>query len=94
MVELLKQGQYGPLPVERQIAIIFSGTQGLLDDLPVHSVRAFEEYLYAFMDRSHAQVMSDIASKKELADETREVLTQAIGQAKAEFMARQGIKAA
>jgi F-type H+/Na+-transporting ATPase subunit alpha len=94
MVELLKQGQYGPLPVERQIAIIFAGTQGLLDDLPVHSVRAFEEYLYAFMDRSHAQVMSDIASKKELADETREVLTQAIGQAKAEFMARQGIKAA
>jgi F-type H+/Na+-transporting ATPase subunit alpha len=94
MVELLKQGQYGPLPVERQIAIIFAGTQGLLDDLPVDSVRAFEEYLYAFMDRSHARVMSDIASKKELADETREVLTQAIGQAKAEFMARQGIKAA
>jgi F-type H+/Na+-transporting ATPase subunit alpha len=94
MVELLKQGQYGPLPVERQIAIIYAGTQGLLDDLPVDAVRAFEEYLYSFMDRSHAQVMGDIANKRELTDETREVLTQAITQAKAEFLARQGIKAA
>jgi F-type H+-transporting ATPase subunit alpha len=94
MVELLKQGQYAPLPVERQIAIIFAGTQGLLDDLPVEAVRAFEEYLYSFLDRSHAQRMADIASKKELTDETREALTRAIDQAKGEFMARQGIKAA
>jgi F-type H+/Na+-transporting ATPase subunit alpha len=94
MVELLKQGQYAPLPVERQIAIIFAGTQGLLDDLPVEAVRPFEEYLYAFLDRGHARQMADIASKKEITDETREALTRAVDQAKTEFMARQGIKAA
>src|SRR5262249_877855 len=94
MVELLKQGQYAPLPVERQIAIIFAGTQGLLDDLPVESVRDFEEFLYATLDRKHTSMLADIASKREIADDMREALTRAIGEAKAEFVARQGIKAA
>ena len=54
MVELLKQGQYAPLAVERQIAIIFAGTQGLLDDVPVDQIRPFEEFLYPFLERKHA----------------------------------------
>ena len=49
MVELLKQGQYAPLTVDRQVAIIFAGTQGLLDDVPVEEVRNFEEFLYPFL---------------------------------------------
>src|SRR5512139_3973563 len=44
MVEILKQGQYQPLPVEKQVAIIFAGTQGLLDDMPVDQIRPFEEF--------------------------------------------------
>jgi F-type H+-transporting ATPase subunit alpha len=94
MVELLKQGQYSPLPVERQIAIIFAGAQGLLDDMPVDQVRAFEEFLFGFLERQHAQLLGDIANKKELTDELRAALTAGINAAKAAFMAARGIKAA
>jgi F-type H+-transporting ATPase subunit alpha len=94
MVELLKQGQYSPLPVERQIAIIFAGTQGLLDDMPVDQIRAFEEFLFGSLERRSAQLLSDIASKKELTDELRGGLADAVNAAKAEFMAARGIKAA
>ncbi len=94
MVELLKQGQYSPQSVERQIAIIFAGTQGLLDDMPVDQIREFETFLFGFLDRKHAQVLADIANKKELTDDLRAALTTAINAAKAEFMASRGIKAA
>ena len=94
MVELLKQGQYAPLSVERQIAIIFAGTQGVLDDVPADQVRPFEEFLYPYLERKHGQVLADIASKKELTDELRERLGKALDEAKAEFMAARGIKAA
>jgi F-type H+-transporting ATPase subunit alpha len=93
MVELLKQGQYAPLTVERQITIIFAGGQGLLDDLPVDQVRAFEEFLYPHLERKHPQLLPEIASKRELTDELRDALTKVIGEAKAEFMASRGIKA-
>ena len=92
MVELLKQEQYTPLPVEKQIAIIFAGGQGMLDDLPVEQVRPFEEFLYPYLERKNAQLLGDIASKKELTDELREALTKAVSAAKTEFMTTQGIK--
>jgi F-type H+-transporting ATPase subunit alpha len=94
MVELLKQGQYAPLPVEKQVAMIFAGTQGLLDDVPVDAVRPFEEFLYGWLDRRNAAILADIRDKKEVSDATREALTKAVTDAKAEFMAAQGIKAA
>jgi F-type H+-transporting ATPase subunit alpha len=94
MVELLKQGQYQPQVVERQIAIIFAGTQGHLDDMPVDQIREFETFLFGFLDRKHAQVLADIASKRELTDDLRTALGAAIDAAKAEFLASRGIKAA
>jgi len=94
MVEILKQGQYSPLPVEKQIVIIFAGTQGLLDDLPVDQIRAFEEFLHPLFDRRHAPLLAEIANKKELTDELRETLTKAINDARTEFAASRGIKAA
>jgi F-type H+-transporting ATPase subunit alpha len=94
MVEILKQGQYSPLSVERQIAIIFAGTQGLLDDLPAEHMRLFEEFLYPFLERKHAQLLGEIAAKKELTEELRDKLTAAVTAAKAEFTAARGIKAA
>ncbi|MEK7446003.1 MAG: F0F1 ATP synthase subunit alpha [candidate division NC10 bacterium] len=94
MVELLKQAQYAPLTVERQIAIIFAGTQGLLDDVPVDQVRPFEEFLSPFLDRKYAPLLADIATKKELTDEIRDSLTRALTEAKTEFVAARGIKAA
>ena len=53
LVEILKQGQYQPLPLEKQIVIIFAGTKGFLDDLPVEQCRKFEEELYRFVDNAH-----------------------------------------
>src|SRR5262245_19622327 len=94
MVEILKQGQYAPLPVEKQVVIIFAGTQGLLDDLPVDAVRAFEEFFYGWMERARPEILKEIRDKKEIPDPTREALTKAVNDAKAEFMAAKGIKAA
>src|SRR5262245_36753569 len=94
VVVILKQGQYVPQPVERQIASIFAGTQGLLDDLPVEHIAAFEEFLNSFLDRKNAQLLSDVANKKEITDEIREALTKAVEAAKSEFMMSRGIKAA
>jgi F-type H+-transporting ATPase subunit alpha len=94
MVEILKQGQYQPLPVERQVAIIFAGTQGLLDDLPAEHVREFEEFFYGWLERKQGQLLTEIRDKKEVTDTLRDALTKAVADAKAEFTAAKGIKAA
>jgi F-type H+/Na+-transporting ATPase subunit alpha len=94
MVELLKQGQYQPLPVEKQVVIIFAGTQGLLDDVPVDAVREFETFFYGWLERKHAPILTEIRDKKEISDALREQLTKAVKDAKTEFMAAKGIKAA
>src|SRR5258707_988025 len=86
MVELLKQGQYQPLPVEKQIVIIFAGTQGLLDDVPVDAVRDFETFFYGWLERKHAQILGEIREKKELSDALRETLTKAGNDATPESM--------
>src|SRR5213595_3896347 len=87
MVEILKQGQYQPLPVEKQVAIIFAGSQGLLDDLPVDAVREFEAHFHGWLERKAAQVLTEIRDKKEIPDALRERLAEAVNEAKAEFVA-------
>ncbi len=94
MVEILKQGQYRPLPVEKQVAIIFAGTQGLLDDMPVEHVPAFEEFFYGWLERKQAQILVEIRDKKEMTDILRDALTKAVNDAKTEFMAAKGVRAA
>src|SRR5262247_1162610 len=94
MVELLKQGQYQPLPVERQVVIIFAGTQGLLDDVPVDAIREFETFFCSWLERRTPQILNEIRDRKELSDALRETLTKAVNDAKTEFVAAKGIKAA
>jgi len=94
MVELLKQGQYRPLPVEKQVAIIFAGTQGLLDDLPVEAVRPFEEHFYGWLERRKPEILAEIRDRREISDALREALTQAVQDAKAEFLAVRQARAA
>jgi F-type H+-transporting ATPase subunit alpha len=94
MVEILKQGQYRPLPVEKQVAIIFAGSQGLLDDLPVDAVREFETHFHGWLERKAPQVLAEIRDTKEIADALRERLVEAVNEAKTEFVAAKGIKAA
>src|ERR1700682_5792909 len=65
LVEVLKQGQLQPLPVEKQVAIIFAATGGYLDDLPVERCRKFEQDLYAFIDTGHPAIWNQISEKQE-----------------------------
>ncbi|MBI3028110.1 MAG: F0F1 ATP synthase subunit alpha [Candidatus Rokubacteria bacterium] len=94
MVEILKQGQFGPVPVEKQVVIIYAGTQGLLDDLPIETIRPFEEFLSPFMERRYKRVYDEIREKRELSEALRQTLDTAIGEAKAEFIQAKGIKTA
>jgi F-type H+-transporting ATPase subunit alpha len=85
LVEILKQGQYQPLPLERQIAIIFAGTKGHLDDLPVEDCRKFEAGLYEFIDNAHPGLWEEIRTKKALDDALTAKITSAIKEFKADF---------
>ncbi len=66
LVEVMKQGQYEPLPVEKQIVIIYAATNGHLDALPVSAIQRYERELYAFLDAKHEAVLAAIREKKEL----------------------------
>jgi len=88
LVELLKQPQYQPLAVERQVAIIFAGTNGYLDTIPVSDLRAFETGLYSFIESRHPQVFRGIAEKKQLDDEVKGALKNAVTEFAAQFTAR------
>src|SRR5437879_4515506 len=85
LVEILKQGQFQPLPVERQVAIVLAGTGGFLDDLPVEACREFEQRLYAFIDNAHPSIWEQIREKKALDDALRAELQGAIKEFKARF---------
>ncbi|HME59402.1 MAG TPA: F0F1 ATP synthase subunit alpha [Terracidiphilus sp.] len=89
LVEILKQGQYQPLPLEKQIMIIFAGTKGYLDDLPVEQCRKFEEELYRFVDNGHRGLWDEIRTKKALDDELTARVTSVIKEFKARFVAEQ-----
>jgi len=85
LVEILKQGQFQPLPVERQVAIVLAGTGGFLDDVPVEACREFEQGLYAFIDNAHPSIWEQIREKKALDDALRAELQGAIKEFKARF---------
>src|SRR5438105_11686603 len=68
MVEILKQDQYVPLAVEKQVAIIYAGINGFTDDVPVDSMRKFEGEFLAFLDRRYADLLKIIREKKTIDD--------------------------
>jgi len=94
LTELLKQGQYQPLPVEKQIVLIFAGTQGYLDDLPVEQCRKFEDELYRFVDNAHRALWDEIRTKKALDDELRAKVAHVVEEFKARFQAEQSTEKA
>jgi F-type H+-transporting ATPase subunit alpha len=94
LTELLKQPQFQPLSFEKQVAIIFAGTNGLLDDLAVTDLRAFEDGLYPYLESSGSNVLADIVAKKQLDDDIKGRLTQAINDFKANFKAQRKEKEA
>jgi len=89
LVEILKQGQFSPLPFSKQILIIFAGTSGFLDDLPVERVRPFEAELYKFVDATNAGLLRTIMEKKILDDNLKAEISKVIKEAKETFVAEQ-----
>jgi len=86
LVEVLKQGQYQPLPVEKQVLIVYAGTNGFLDDIEIPRIRAFEAELYKFVENAHPGLLAKIREKKILDD----ALKGEIGTALKEFKERFG----
>jgi F-type H+/Na+-transporting ATPase subunit alpha len=85
MIEILKQPQYQPLSMEHQVAILFAGAQGLLDDLPVEVVRPFETFFYDWLQRMEPDLLKAIRDARALSDDLREALTRAVQGAKIAF---------
>jgi F-type H+-transporting ATPase subunit alpha len=87
LVELLKQGQYQPLAVEQQVLIIYAGTNGYVDELPIASLKKYEQELFSFISSKHPEVFADILKKRELDGELRAKLNQVLGEFKGVFKA-------
>jgi F-type H+-transporting ATPase subunit alpha len=87
LVELLKQGQFSPLPFSKQILIIFAGTGGFFDDMPVDQVRPFEKELYEYVDTTNPGLLQKIMEKKVLDDGLKAEMTKVIKECKEQFLA-------
>jgi F-type H+-transporting ATPase subunit alpha len=87
LVEVLKQPQYQPLPVEKQVIIIYAANNGFLDAVAVEHVRDYETELYKFLDTRRAQLLAQVAEKKELVDQIKSDLNQALKEFTEQFAA-------
>jgi F-type H+/Na+-transporting ATPase subunit alpha len=88
LIEILKQPQYKPVPVEKQVVIVFAGTSGMLDDLAVEQVRPFEAELNKFLDSSQPGLLQEIREKKALDDQLKAKLTTVIKEFKDRFVSQ------
>jgi len=87
LVEILKQKQFSPLPFSKQILIIYAGTNGFLDDLPVDQVRDFEAKLYEYVDTANPGILTAIMEKKVLDDSLKAEMNKIIKECKETFVA-------
>jgi F-type H+-transporting ATPase subunit alpha len=87
LTELLKQGQYLPLSVEKQVAIVYAGTQGYTDKLPLASLRRYESELYAYIDEKYPELWEGIIAKRELTDAIKSTLDKAVKEFTEKFTA-------
>jgi F-type H+/Na+-transporting ATPase subunit alpha len=85
LVELLKQPQYSPLPVERQVVSVWSGTSGFLDDVPVEDIGRFEDEFLDFLQRSHSGIYDAIRETGQMSEDTTTALKDAIEEFRAQF---------
>src|ERR1700686_1627517 len=86
LTEVLKQDQYVPLPVEKQVVMIYAGTSGVLDDMPVNQVRDFEMDLYKYVETTNPGLLNTIMEKKILDDNLKAEMSRVIKEAKQQFV--------
>lgn len=87
LVEILKQGQYAPVPVEEQVMAIFAGVNGLIDDIPTKSVTKFEAELLTYIKTNKPEILQEIREKKSLSDELTNKMKEAVLEFKKQFSA-------
>jgi F-type H+-transporting ATPase subunit alpha len=87
MVELLKQDQFVPMPMEQQVMVLYAGTQGYLDDVPVNAVRRFEAEFLEFLAKKYPDLAPTVAKEKDLSDASAKTLTSAVQEFKQSFKA-------
>jgi F-type H+-transporting ATPase subunit alpha len=87
MTELLKQPQFRPLPVQHQVAVLFAGARGFLDDIHVSEVQRFRAELIDFMEASHRDLLDQIVAQGRIDDDLEQALRKAIGDFKSTFAA-------
>jgi F-type H+-transporting ATPase subunit alpha len=90
LVELLKQRQYSPFPVERQVVSIWAGTTGQLDDVPIQDIRRFESEFLDYIERNHTGILDAIRETGEFSDDTEAALKDAIDEFRRTFETREG----
>ena len=86
-MEILKQGQYQPMPVEKQVVIIWAATNGFVDDFPVPQLRRFESEFMAFLDVNAPEILRGIRETKVLSDDAKAQLKTQVAAFKETFMA-------
>jgi F-type H+-transporting ATPase subunit alpha len=87
LVEILKQGQYVPLPVEKQVLAIFAVNNGYVDDYPANAVQRYEKEMISFMESSHVDVLETLRDKKAIDDELQNQIKAALDEFKNQFVA-------
>jgi F-type H+-transporting ATPase subunit alpha len=88
LTEILKQDQYSPVPMEKQVIIIFAATNGYLDDYPVSECRRYERELYTYLDTRHGALLKDLAEKKDIKGALTDSLKAALEEFKGLFQAK------
>jgi F-type H+-transporting ATPase subunit alpha len=86
LVELLKQVQYKPVSVQNQVAVLFAGVNGYLDDIPISAIYRFEQEYLNFLSINHAEILKEIAEKKTLSDDLTARLREALDAFKKQFI--------
>ena len=87
LVEILKQGQYQPLPVAKQVVAIYAANNGYVDEYPASTVGRYESELLAFIDSKHAALINDLTEKKAIDADLEGRLKAALEEFKGQFVA-------
>jgi len=85
LVEILKQPQYQPLPVEKQVTILYAGTKGFLDKYPIDVLGKYEAGLYPFIESKYPQIFTEVAEKKVISDDLDKTMAKALSEYDEEF---------
>jgi len=86
LTELLKQGQYVPIPVEKQVVLMYAGANGYIDNYPENALKKYEQEMLSYVENNHSDILSDIKEKKQLDSQIEDKLTTALNNFKDQFV--------